>query len=344
MLDVAIIGLGQWGRHLVDCVQKQSNKLRFTVANTLDPEGAVEFARRNELRLIVDLDTVLANDDIAGVVLATPHSQHRDQIVRAAARKKHVFVEKPLALTRQDAEEAARACAAAGVGLFVGYNWRFQPAVQKLHSIVQSGVLGTVVHVEGNYSGPSAYKRTRGSWRTLRSENPAGGMTGRGIHVINVMNLLCGPVVSVFAYNDRHAAPDDLEDTTSALLRFKTGVTGYVGASQVTAEFWRVHVFGSNGWAEMRMENDLTVCSIDCIPETIQFAPSAPERAELEAFADAVAANRFSHQAIRDAINGVAILEAIDQSGRTEQPVVLDADGGSDFVGSPSQSSAVSTQ
>jgi predicted dehydrogenase len=87
MLDVAIIGLGQWGRHLVDCVQKQSNKLRFTVANTLDPEGAVEFARRNELRLIVDLDTVLANDDIAGVVLATPHSQHRDQIVRAAARK-----------------------------------------------------------------------------------------------------------------------------------------------------------------------------------------------------------------------------------------------------------------
>ncbi len=151
-------------------------------------------------------------------------------------------------------------------------------------------------------------------------------MTGRGLHVIDVMNALSGPVASVFAYNDRRAADHDLEDTTSALLRFANGVTGYVGACQVTAEYWRLHASGTKGWAEMRGESEVTLSLIDGPETTVRFPPVSAELHELEAFADAVAANGFPRQPVLDAINGAATLEAIDRSARNGQPVVVPVD------------------
>jgi predicted dehydrogenase len=325
MLDLAIVGLGQWGRHLVRSA-RGSEKLRFVVGVSLDPAGDAAFASEHGLELDTEYERVLDDPRIRGVVLATPHSLHHGQISRAAAHRQHVFVEKPLALTAQDAASAWQACRRAGVGLFVGYNWRFQPAVRELHRLVRSNALGEIVHVEGNYSGPSGFRRTRGSWRTLRRENPAGGMTGRGIHIANAMNLLCGRIASVFAHNDRRATPDDVEDTTSALLRFESGVTGYIGACQVTAEFWRLHVFGTAGWAEMRSETHLLTCAVDSAPVEVTFPAIVAERAELDAFADAVERGSFCAQAVRDAINGVALLEAIETSAAGGMRVEIAAD------------------
>jgi predicted dehydrogenase len=325
MLDLAIVGLGQWGRHLVRSAQG-SDRLRFVVGVSVDPTGDAAFASEYGLELDTDYERVLANPRIRGVVLATPHSMHHEQICRAAAHGRHVFVEKPLALTARDAASAWQACRQAGVGLFVGYNWRFQPAVQELHRLVRSKAFGEIVHVEGNYSGPSGFRRARGSWRVLRHENPAGGMTGRGIHVANAMNLLCGRIISVFAHNDRRATPDDVEDTTSALVRFENGVTGYIGACQVTAEYWRLHVFGTKGWAEMRSEIHLVTCGIDAEPVSLTFPTIVAERVELDAFADAIERDSFCEQAVRDAVNGVALLEAIEASAAAGVQVKIPVD------------------
>jgi predicted dehydrogenase len=327
MLNAAIVGLGSWGRHLVESVQGSSEKLRFVAAYTPEAEAVAEFCRGQKIQLTSDLETLLDFADVQAVVIATPHSLHRAHVEAVAKRGKHVFVEKPLALDGREASRAATACARSGVGLTVGYNWRFQPAVRQLREAVESGVLGKLLHLEGNYSGPSAYKRVAGSWRTERSENPAGGMTGRGLHVLDVMNALSGPVASVFAYNDRRAADHDLEDTTSALFRFANGATGYIGACQITAEYWRVHAFGTRGWAEMRGETELTLSPVDGPQTTTRHAPVSAERAELEAFADAVAENCFSQQAVQDAISGAATLEAIDRSARTGQQVSVEAGG-----------------
>jgi|RhiMethySRZTD1v2_1073278.scaffolds.fasta_scaffold01870_15 predicted dehydrogenase len=324
MLKLGIIGLGQWGQHLVQSIQGKSERVRFVSGYSTEPDAVAGFAQRHCLRLTAEYADILADPELPAVVIATPHSRHLQHIVEVCKSGKHVFVEKPLALTRRDAEQARKACSEAEVGLFVGYNWRFQPALIALADIVRGGGLGEICHIEGNYSGPSAFRRTPGSWRTLRSESPAGGMTGRGIHVLNAMNLLCGPITSVFAYNDRKAAPYDLEDTTSALLRFTNGVTGYVGACQVTAEFWRLQVFGVKGWAEMRMEHNLTTCLIDGAPESKTFPAIVPEFFELEAFADAIKGNCFSVQAVQDAIDGVALLEAIERSARIGRQIEVE--------------------
>jgi predicted dehydrogenase len=130
MIRAAIIGLGTWGQNLVRNVPQDSPDLRFTAFATRTPDKARDFAASRGLRLLPSYEAALADPDIDAVVLATPHSMHTDQIVAAARAGKHVFCEKPLGLDAAGAQRAAQACADEGVTLGVGYNWRFQPALQ----------------------------------------------------------------------------------------------------------------------------------------------------------------------------------------------------------------------
>ena len=135
MIRAAIIGLGAWGQNLVRHVQGQSDVIRFTAAATRTPAKAESFAQSHGIRMYRDYAEVLAADDVDAVVLATPHSQHTDQIVAAARAGKHVFSEKPMGLAAAEADRAAKACAEAGVTLSIGYNWRFQPALQAIRAV-----------------------------------------------------------------------------------------------------------------------------------------------------------------------------------------------------------------
>src|SRR4051812_1087303 len=103
MIQAAIVGLGWWGKNLVNATA-ESRALRFTTANTRTRQTAEAFCREKSLRWTDDLDTVLRDPAIDAVVFATPHSQHADQVRRAVAAAKHVFVEKPFAMTLRDAD------------------------------------------------------------------------------------------------------------------------------------------------------------------------------------------------------------------------------------------------
>src|SRR5262245_25531051 len=110
MIHAAIVGLGTWGQHLVASVQGKSDAIRFVAASTRTPGKATEFCRRHGIRLLSTYDEVLGDEAVDAVVLATPHSVHAEQIIAAAKARKHVFVEKPLGLSRHDSERAVEAC------------------------------------------------------------------------------------------------------------------------------------------------------------------------------------------------------------------------------------------
>src|ERR1700722_999682 len=106
MINAGIVGLGWWGKNLVEAVQGKSDRLRFVRGACRNHEPVARFAERHGLALASSLDELLADDRVGAVVLATPHSLHADQIVAAAAAGKPVMCEKPLALTRADAARA----------------------------------------------------------------------------------------------------------------------------------------------------------------------------------------------------------------------------------------------
>src|SRR5688500_10193194 len=294
MINAAIVGLGRWGQNLVNSVHGKSEAIRFVAGATRTVAKAADYAREKGFPLHDTYEKALADPKVDAVVLATPHTQHAKQIVAAARAGKHVFTEKPLALTLESARSAIGACTKAGVTLAVGYNWRFQPALQEIRRMLDDGRLGTLLHIEGNFCGPSAYFYGREHWRQKRDEGPAGGMAGRGVHVLDAMLYLAGPVASVQAQSFRRAQDFGLDDTTSMLFRFRNGATGYLGTIIATPETWRMQVFGSRAWIEVGDIEHLTtwtmrVCYVDPqnprtknAPQLITFPDISTERAELE--------------------------------------------------------------
>lgn len=272
MLDAAMIGLGRWGRTLVQAAAG-SERIRFV--RSADPAEGTHFT------------DVLRDPSLRAVVLATPHSLHREQAIAAARAGKHVFCEKPLALRVADAQAMLDACIRAGVVLAVGHNRRFWPALQELKRIVERGELGRVLHVEGHNSNENS-NRVTGGWRTLAAESPGGGFTGAGLHALDAMIMLCGAVRRVQAQLVTHRADIPPLDAMSALYEFENGASGTLATVRATPFYFRVHAFGDRGSAEVRGETELVLRLSGKPPEERRLAPLDSLRAELEAFADAV--------------------------------------------------------
>jgi predicted dehydrogenase len=322
MLRVGIVGLGLWGQRLVASCDG-SSLLRFTAAVTRTPERAAEFARSRDLPLGADFTRLLADPEIDAVVLATPHSQHAQQMIAAAAAGKHIFVEKPFTLDKQGAEAAVAAARDARVVLALGHNRRFLPAIRELKRLIDDGALGEILHAEGNISAPAGYRFRPGGWRATAAESPAGGMTGLGIHVVDALIHLAGDIAQVTAQSFRRVLTIDIDDTTAMLFRFKSGASGGLVTIAATAPIWRLQIFGSKGWAEMRGATRLEVNLIDGTPSATDYPVIDKERAELEAFARAIAGEASYPITPAEAIHGVAVLEAIVRSAKLGEAVTV---------------------
>jgi predicted dehydrogenase len=326
MLRTAIVGLGRWGQRLVGSVHTPpSTKLRFTCAVTRTPEKARTYCSEHDLSLAGDLAQVLADPAVDALVLATPHSQHAQQIIAVAAAGKHVFVEKPFALDAASARAAARACHNAGVVLAPGHNRRFLPAFAEMKRIVAVGELGEILHLEGNFSGNFGLGYDPGAWRATQSESPAGGMTAMGIHIIDAFIGLAGPIASMRCESQRKVLRVDLDDTTSAHARFASGATGCISTLTATGRIFRLQVFGTRGWLHLLDHRILEICNIEGRVRRIEYPQVDIERAELEAFADAAAGVAAYPVPVGEAVLGVAAMDAaIRSAGSGGERVAVD--------------------
>jgi predicted dehydrogenase len=316
MIDAAIVGLGRWGETLVEAVQGKSGRLRFICAVSRDPNAHRDFAVRHRLELAADLGMVLADPGIDAVVLATPHSLHCAEIVAAAAAGKHVFCEKPLCLTKAEAARAIAACEGAGVVLGVGTDKRFFPAVRELARLAASGELGHIRHLEAHFSNEVAGSFSQ--WRFSAEESPAGGLTGTGIHMLDALVELAGPVRRVQALLLSHKPPPDPLDSLSVLLEFASGVSGTLAAVRSTPAYMRLHAFGRNASAEVLGPTDLVLRKSGAAPQHLSFAPVNSVRVNLEAFADAAAGGARYPIPSGEILATVAAFEAIAEAVKSD--------------------------
>ena len=331
MLNAAIVGLGWWGKTLVESVQGTSESICFRAGatRTLSPEVEA-FAHDQNFKLADSLETLLTDSKLNAIVLATPHSIHASQVIAAAKAGKHVFCEKPFALTRNDAESAATAIQKAGVTLGLGYNRRFHPEMIKLRERIRTGGLGTVMHVEATMTFANALLLKPSQWRAQRDETPCGGLTPMGVHAIDGMIDLCGPIESVFCQSFRRVVELDSDDTTSILFRMSEGMSGYLGTMTATGPGFSFQVFGSKGWVRLEGMTHVAGASSEerrtRLFGTCKFQPAkgAPDvweaealdvtRAALESFADAAGNGSAFPIPVDQMIHGAAVTEAVVRS------------------------------
>jgi len=287
VINAAIVGLGRWGQTLVGSVQGKSQHLHFTTAVSRDPERARDFIQLHRLKAVDNLDAALADRAIDAIVLATPHSQHADQIVAAATAGKAVFCEKPLALSRADAERAVTACRIAGVVLGIGTDKRFFPSLTEVARLVGSSELGPLLHVEAHFSNEVA--AAFAAWRESFVETPAGGMTGTGIHMLDALVGIAGPVRRIHAQMLSQKSSPDPHDSVAVLLEFASGIGGTLACVRSTPAFLRLHAFGRHGSVEAVSRTEIIIRKSGSEPERHRLPNSDSVRVNLEAFADAVA-------------------------------------------------------
>jgi predicted dehydrogenase len=322
MIHCAIVGLGRWGRNLVGAAHGHG-RLKLTRAVEPDVERARSFCAEHELDLTGDFDAVLADKAIDAVLLATPHSLHLPQVIASAAAKKHVFCEKPLALRRDHAARMFDTCGKAGVVLAVGHNRRFWPSMRALRDIVAGGDLGTILHIEGHNSNENSEAITDG-WRLSPEESPGGGLTGAGLHVLDAFVSLLGPARQVFArLNSRETGPPP-RDSAVLSIDFANGVSGTLATVRATPFYWRVHVFGTKGSAEVLDEGTMVLRKSGGSPQVVKYPVIDSLAAELDAFADAVEKKHPFPVPQDQVLATLAAFEAALSSMKTGQPVACD--------------------
>jgi predicted dehydrogenase len=312
MINAAIVGLGWWGKNIADAVQGKSTKLRFVHGVTQELDATRDYAKGKGFKLSATLEEALADPAVQAVVLATPHSLHCQQVIQVATAGKAVFCEKPLSLTRADAERAVAACKKAQVPIGVGQNKRFWPSMAELRRVIASGALGRIMHVEGHYSNEHSSKFFA-PWRDLPAETPGAGMTGTGIHILDAFANIAGPAEQLTAQFIAHRSGADPRDTVSVLFKFANGISGFLGAVRASPLYFRVHVFGDQGSVEA-LDETRTVIRLKGKTEVKDFPKIDSVLAEMDAFADAVAGVAPYPITTGEMVNTIASFEAVIQS------------------------------
>jgi predicted dehydrogenase len=326
MINLAMVGLGWWGRKMVDVVQGHSDVVAITRVVEPNTNAARHFAEERGLPLSADLAEALFDPSVAAVVLATPHAVHDEQIRMSVAAGKHVFCEKPLAMTKADAQRLVDLCRDAGLVLGMGHERRFEPPVAALLADIDAGRLGRILQIEANFSHDKFLSLSPDNWRLDPSHAPAGGMTATGIHLTDLAIRILGPARAVTVDCEQLVSQLPSGDTMSAFVQFRKGGTAYISASLSYPFISRFAVYGAKGWVEIRdkahveapdgwiVTKGLTGC-----PITVEeIGKAEPVLWNLEAFGRAVIDEAPYPITGEHLVNNIALLEAIVTASKSK--------------------------
>jgi len=320
MINAAVIGLGRWGKSLVTAVQGKSERLRFVHGVSKEPDDVRGFAQQHGFKLTTDLADAIESSEVQAIFLATPHSLHPEQVGAVARAGKPIWCEKPLALTRAEAARSVEACRKAGVPLGSGNNKRCFASMRELKALVAGGSLGEIMHVEGHFSNDHS-TRVAGGWRDDPRESPGFGLTGAGLHVIDALVSMAGPIRRVDAKAFAPKAPPDPRDVVAAMVEFASGATGQMATIRATVPFWRIHVFGTEGFAEARDEDTLRVGYLGQAPQERTFPHVDSLKVLVESFADAIEGGAPFLVSPDQMLDVIGAFEAMVKSLETGRPV-----------------------
>ena len=333
MLSAAIVGLGWWGKQIVTCLA-ESDKIRIVRGVDVDAASVREFADDHGLALVEDYQTVLDDPAIDAVILATPHGLHERQVLDAAEAGKQIFCEKPLALSAEAAERMLAACDARGIVLGIGHERRFEGALDAMKRLLDDGDLGTLIHLECNWSHNNFASAAAPAWRKDPAQAPAGTLTALGVHITDYFQSLAGPVERLSAWSAHRSPTFPNDDVITVQFQFASGATGTMSNIATTPFYSRINVFGDRGWAEARENSNvdipepatLTVRGADDAVSTTTFEPTNTVRANMEEWADAAEGRGVYRNTVEQKLHNVQILEAIVRSVDEGRPVDVGTD------------------
>jgi predicted dehydrogenase len=221
---VGVVGLGYWGKNLVRTFARLPHA-RITALCDVDAAAVARFAADHPgASALTDFSALLARDDVDAVVLATPPSRHHAMALPALRAGKHVWVEKPLAMTAAHGRELVDAAARAGTVLFVDETFLYDPLVREMKRLIDEGALGEVCHLSFERLGMGRIKRDSNVWWNSAPHD-----------VSILLHLVPRPVVHAHLHAHSHLQPG-IADVVVADLGLEGGVSAHVHLSWLHPE------------------------------------------------------------------------------------------------------------
>jgi predicted dehydrogenase len=323
-VQIGIVGYGWWGKIMAKQIAT-SKRLKLIAIVEVDEKLRQEMSldpSLNEVQVLSSFEAFLEITQLEAVILCTPHLQHADQIVSAAQSGKHVFCEKPLCLTFSDAQRAIQSCVQHNRVLGIGHERRFEPSVIDLRKEIESGIFGTILQIEANFSQDKFFALPKDNWRLSNQHAPVGPLTATGIHLVDLAIAVLGPAESVWARLATRGSYFENGDTLGIMLAFPNGANALISAMLATPFEGRFAVYGSKGWFEIRDRKHPESPAGWDIKRVMQgqepvttFADQSPTvLANLEAFAMAIRGEKDYPVTHQEMLANVAALEAIMKS------------------------------
>src|SRR5215475_6335792 len=288
-LRVAVVGIGWWSDVLADAALR-SDAIGIAACYTRSDDKQAAFAAKYGCRAAASYEEILADPDIAAVVNTTPNSVHLATTRMAAEAGKHVFLDKPIANTVEEAREIARVCEAAGVILALGYQRRRENHFRWIKGEIDAGRFGRLVQAECNISRDRLGKIDLSSWRYQAAGMPGGVMLQIGIHYVDVLEMLMGPVRRVSGASAQLVLPGDNPDVANLVLEHENGAISNLTASYASAsEYYMMNVYGKEASAYYDLFGGLRhLRRGETKPRAVEVAPNDAIREELDEFAACV--------------------------------------------------------
>jgi len=238
-VGVGVIGLGR-GFVLMLPAFRADQRVRLVAACAPREESRTAFRAEFGGSAYPDVESLCADPQVEIVYVATPHELHCEHVIAAAKAGKHVFVDKPIAITLEDATRMVEACREAGVQLIVGPSHSFDAPVALARQLIESGDYGRVRMINAfNYT-DFLYRPRRPE--ELQTEKGGGVLFSQGVHQIDIVRLLAGGMAErVFAMTGKWDADRPTEGAYSALVSFAGGVFAsltYSGYAHFDSDEW----------------------------------------------------------------------------------------------------------
>ena len=285
-LRVACIGMGWWSDVLADAIVR-SGKLKIVACYTRSVDKRAAFAAKYGCRDASSYEEILADPAIEAIINTTPNDAHLSTTSAAAAAGKHVFLDKPIANTVSEGRAITQACAKAGVLLGLGYQRRREVQFRWIRHQIDQGTFGQLVNAEANISRDRLGKIDLSSWRYQAAGMPGGVMLQIGIHYVDVLEMLIGPVRRVSAASAQLVLPGDNPDVANLILEHECGAISNLTASYASAsEYYMMNVYGKEASAYYDLFGGLRYLRRgEAAPRAVAMLPNDTIREELDEFA-----------------------------------------------------------
>lgn len=235
LIRFGLIGCGRIARRHADLLGKgQIEGAQLAAVCDIDVAKAKSYAKEFDVPYFANMKELAARDDIDGIVVLTESGRHAEHVVALAEFGKHLIVEKPMALTLDDADRMIEACDRNDVKLFIVKQNRFNLPVVKLREALESGRFGRLVlgTIRVRWCRPQAYydqDAWRGTWAL-----DGGVLANQASHHVDLLEWMMGSVKSVYALSTTALVDIEAEDTAVVALRFSNGALGVIEATTAT--------------------------------------------------------------------------------------------------------------